>query len=99
MRKRGSPPLARGIRYRLYEFAEPYRITPARAGNTSLAFTLNICYKDHPRSRGEYPASTIFLHVSKGSPPLARGILEKSEELIAKMRITPARAGNTYILI
>ena len=71
----GSPPLARGI----LNFHNPYvsspRITPACAGNTMEEFYKQNMTEDHPRLRGEYKPKFKIFKCSRGSPPLARGIL------------------------
>ena len=92
---RGSPPLARGIRSRECLFASSGRITPACAGNTVILFSGAAICGDHPRLRGEYNRTTCNRKYHIGSPPLARGILNR--ERIGQRRggITPACAGNT----
>ena len=91
----GSPPLARGI-----PFTSPWqkrrcRITPACAGNTLVPGMRVTKQKDHPRLRGEYISSVAVLSLTKGSPPLARGILRTGNRTVKTHGITPACAGNT----
>ena len=91
----GSPPLARGIRLATNADTATARITPACAGNTFLDLLIHFLWQDHPRLRGEYSTASISSPVKLGSPPLARGILNR--ERIGQRRggITPACAGNT----
>ena len=53
----GSSPLSRGIRRALERQAGPDGIIPALAGNTETGCPQGGHLSDHPRSRGEYPAS------------------------------------------
>ena len=70
----GSPPLARGVPLQHLPLVRIVRITPACAGSTDN-FRCAFCWaKDHPRLRGEYSLSFIFILLFKGSPPLARGV-------------------------
>ena len=91
----GSPPLAWGIHVHSWDRIRWPGLTPARAGNTSTATRRTCLTGAHPRSRGEY----IFIYSStlqqQGSPPLARGIPDVPGRRAAKLRLTPARAGNT----
>ena len=91
----GSPPLARGILNRERIGQRRGGITPACAGNTCAHHSRSDCTWDHPRLRGEYSPKCIPDHIQTGSPPLARGILNR--ERIGQRRggITPACAGNT----
>ena len=70
----GSPPLARGILTMLMIQDGIEGITPACAGNTLRLIRIQVRLWDHPRLRGEYPSTTQYVGVEKGSPPLARGI-------------------------
>ena len=54
-------------------------ITPACAGNTAIAISQQGGPRDHPRLRGEYKLLLMFDFRKQGSPPLARGILCKSQ--------------------
>ena len=51
--------------------------------------------RDHPRSRGVYPAGTAFRTWSIGSSPLARGLQRPWPGRKREPRIIPARAGFT----
>ena len=91
----GSPPLARGIRFKIILFTNSNRITPACAGNTLSGASGGAAYKDHPRLRGEYVLATVEIIEAEGSPPLARGIHSTIFAKFPVLRITPACAGNT----
>ena len=52
-------------------------------------------FRDHPRSRGEYPLSGLGWWSMRGSSPLSRGILIPRAVLAHHIRIIPALAGNT----
>ena len=91
----GSPPLARGIRFKREIFSPSIRITPACAGNTLQSFPFSFVCEDHPRLRGEYNHLTACIYHPQGSPPLARGIPQPSICVLSGRRITPACAGNT----
>ena len=69
----GSPPLARGTDADGRPAENPYRITPACAGNSNLV--IYQCHKsgDHPRLRGEQREYCENYTGRAGSPPLARG--------------------------
>ena len=73
------------------------RITPACAGSTSHTDSNHGRCKDHPRLRGEYAFWFLIACPDKGSPPLARGVLEEGEPPKPKFRITPACAGSTVV--
>ena len=53
--------------------------------------------RDHPRSRGEYPAGDKIRHPTLGSSPLSRGILVSMSSSLEEARIIPALAGNTPV--
>ena len=91
----GSPPLARGIPYRLQVVISKTGITPACAGNTLRHLCKVSRSQDHPRLRGEYKAGFKRTTRGKGSPPLARGIPWILSIPGSQYRITPACAGNT----
>ena len=95
MRQTGSPPLARGVPAKLVYANSLSGITPACAGSTKLSeFTISHC-KDHPRLRGEYDDGIQPIEISLGSPPLARGVLNRCSYICQLIRITPACAGST----
>ena len=91
----GSPPLARGTHstYGLFQVAR--RLTPARAGNTTTVEKIIKYRTAHPRSRGEHFAGPVPRRFPCGSPPLARGTPGRWYDQLGRLRLTPARAGNT----
>ena len=71
----GSSPLARGTQV-LYSFQWlPFRLIPARAGNTNGVKHIVKGIPAHPRSRGEHVNLIISDGHAFGSSPLARGTL------------------------
>ena len=74
------------------------RIIPALAGNTSFELHFQFTTTDHPRSRGEYAATTINYLNGQGSSPLSRGIPPRGMVEVRDGRIIPALAGNTITL-
>ena len=95
MRKKGSPPLARGVLTKPEDMKSVTRITPACAGSTSAPIRECRSSRDHPRLRGEYKKPTTRKRSTVGSPPLARGVHLIVACLCASDRITPACAGST----
>ena len=91
----GSPPLARGKQTTIIMPFHSPGITPACAGKTPRTVAQVIYLKDHPRLRGENPPAGRAIFAEKGSPPLARGKLEKFCTKFNTTRITPACAGKT----
>ena len=81
----GSPPLARGKQFDTTDSSGAARITPACAGKTFYFCCSSKTDKDHPRLRGE----NIIFYFSRvddsGSPPLARGKLEKFAAICFKV--------------
>ena len=74
MVRRGSSPLARGLRVDHERRLLPARIIPARAGFTRGPRTPTSGRSDHPRSRGVYHVSLSLPSLFPGSSPLARGL-------------------------
>ena len=91
----GSSPLARGLLRILRAFGPRWRIIPARAGFTNLAFDGSFILEDHPRSRGVYAAAAWEQTKAAGSSPLARGLPRDRQPRGGPRRIIPARAGFT----
>ena len=96
MRKKGSPPLARGVLTKPEDMKSVTRITPACAGSTSAPIRECRSSRDHPRLRGEYKFLAVIAHGIIGSPPLARGVRTLKSLSYSELRITPACAGSTY---
>ena len=91
----GSSPLARGLPDVLAQQRPHHGIIPARAGFTAGRGRSRAGPGDHPRSRGVYAASVSGQPRSRGSSPLARGLLWVDSAAIGTMGIIPARAGFT----
>ena len=92
---RGSSPLARGLLISITMVPESARIIPARAGFTDIDSFMARTLGDHPRSRGVYMSRYSPASSSKGSSPLARGLLDLGHRVVQRERIIPARAGFT----
>jgi len=93
----GSPPSARGIQHQWCVDGTYHGITPERAGNTAANGLARSPIRDHPRARGEYGNVTPFRLNQPGSPPSARGIRYHQRLAEGGQRITPERAGNTFL--
>ena len=93
----GSSPLARGLRPMRSQNSLTSRIIPARAGFTIAGYYDGAKVKDHPRSRGVYLTLSMCSVGSRGSSPLARGLLSQDDERFGRPRIIPARAGFTHV--
>ena len=91
----GSSPLARGLLLQLVGENAGLGIIPARAGFTQSLPTFAVLNKDHPRSRGVYPAWGRTEEGDRGSSPLARGLLAYPGPKGMALGIIPARAGFT----
>ena len=92
---RGSSPLARGLLAARGAPRPGPGIIPARAGFTHRRGPGGESRRDHPRSRGVYPAQIAAALASPGSSPLARGLLKVLVHRAPTGRIIPARAGFT----
>ena len=95
----GSPPRVRGIPLQGMDEARKVGITPACAGNTNVAFLIELEGEDHPRVCGEYLVSLTTAQTKWGSPPRVRGIHHLIYKKNRVIRITPACAGNTGTLV
>ena len=91
----GSSPLARGLLGDHLYRRLPVRIIPARAGFTPTTPWRAGSDRDHPRSRGVYGIRPASSASSRGSSPLARGLLGVDGLGLPHGRIIPARAGFT----
>ena len=91
----GLPPLARGTRVTAHTTPAARGLTPARAGNTSMAGPASTSPPAYPRSRGEHSATAVPVSSCRGLPPLARGTHPIPTAWAMSARLTPARAGNT----
>ena len=97
-RRRGSSPLARGLRFAAYDGKADVGIIPARAGFTRPSPGKFPPHWDHPRSRGVYCARLRTGPGTVGSSPLARGLLLPAHRHGAEPGIIPARAGFTELV-
>ena len=95
----GSSPLARGLLDVVAQVGAVSRIIPARAGFTTPPTCTGSPPADHPRSRGVYTAPMRMDRSVVGSSPLARGLPAKPAEIMPGIRIIPARAGFTPLVI
>ena len=91
----GSSPLARGLLSLGRVSSVPIRIIPARAGFTPTTSAPAPITRDHPRSRGVYPAPVPSGTGASGSSPLARGLPHQIAAVGGRGGIIPARAGFT----
>ena len=95
----GSPPRVRGTELLYIGLFAKHGITPARAGNRPFAIILEILYKDHPRACGEQHYKSEDAKIERGSPPRVRGTGILGHANSRTTRITPARAGNSCVLL
>ena len=94
----GSPPHARGRRFRMGRGTFPRGITPACAGKTCRLGRRGTGRPDHPRMRGEDLIHDKSLSYATGSPPHARGRRLLIDGVENDVGITPACAGKTLRL-
>ena len=92
----GSSPLARGLPDGGGGRGDGRGIIPARAGFTRRRPRAGRRPRDHPRSRGVYPAEFSIGGDPRGSSPLARGLRIAVHTTTNGRRIIPARAGFTW---
>ena len=95
----GSPPLARGTARLRGSDVVSCGITPACAGNSRAAHQSRGHGGDHPRLRGEQRNCPAHKLSDTGSPPLARGTVAAFLCSVHLLRITPACAGNSILII
>ena len=91
----GSSPLARGLHGGGVGNVPTPRIIPARAGFTTSQAGQRRGRADHPRSRGVYGPQRHRAPGTRGSSPLARGLLGRHARETNQAGIIPARAGFT----
>ena len=93
----GSPPRARGKAI-LTSCPVPWgRITPACAGKSPSSPATSMCWRDHPRVRGEKPQHERAIGAGEGSPPRARGKGSIVINAQGMDGITPACAGKRIL--
>ena len=95
----GSPPRMRGKQYRPRHTSPDNRITPAHAGKTIRQARQCSCAPDHPRACGENRKEAVMRRVHVGSPPRMRGKRFRDSLQIRHIRITPAHAGKTLLIL
>ena len=96
---RGSPPRTRGkVRNSCTERLH-IGITPAYAGKSRRGTEKGAPAWDHPRVRGEKPLTTTASARQTGSPPRTRGKAPPSAFKLARLGITPAYAGKSFLAI
>ena len=95
----GSSPPTRGTQRDAWKTSFRRGITPAYAGNTIDDCHIGIYGRDHPRLRGEHWNTYPCDPFNWGSPPPTRGTLLRFNIACDCLRITPAYAGNTLIII
>ena len=91
----GSSPHTRGAPRLLGRSPDKRRIIPAYAGSTPTSRTPAIRHSDHPRIRGEHPATTFNTETNRGSSPHTRGALHLMGLDGEGYGIIPAYAGST----
>ena len=100
----GSPPRMRGKRVGAADVALNAGITPADAGKTIVVGVMMSKTADHPRGCGEnvvrvFSAQLLGLRLCLRSPPRMRGKHLRRPRAAALVRITPADAGKTSLLL
>ncbi|VEA59685.1 Domain of uncharacterised function (DUF2825) [Salmonella enterica subsp. salamae] len=93
--ERGLSPLARGTLAPEPRQTSVPRFIPAGAGNTLAGHLISVAIPVYPRWRGEHRVNTAASSSYDGLSPLARGTLNKSGIILARIRFIPAGAGNT----
>ena len=99
MRLLGSPPRVREKPRVTYPMRSPYRITPACAGKTRARNVIRQVLSDHPRVCGKNSSTMPTWSRLPGSPPRVREKLNTSLVCNILIRITPACAGKTTIIL
>ena len=95
----GSSPLTRGKRIYRRPRTRTRRLIPAHAGKTALTTSSGPSFRAHPRSRGENEFASIVIVPSWGSSPLTRGKRAPGDPMQALIRLIPAHAGKTFLVV
>ena len=93
----GSPPRVRGKELDFLPGFFGDRITPACAGKSAKAVTIEAIQKDHPRVCGEKPRFCGQADLVRGSPPRVRGKGWRTVAEALMIGITPACAGKSRL--
>src|SRR5680860_1595188 len=93
----GSSPRGRGTHRLRGSDKYGLRIIPARAGNTLARLCGPRSPSDHPRAGGEHSDGSVSSYQRNGSSPRGRGTLMRECRPTIRLRIIPARAGNTSV--
>ena len=91
----GSAPRARGTRLHVAGHGDRFRVSPACAGNTCWRKIQIFAVPGQPRVRGEHKTILQWVMENNGSAPRARGTLPECLARLARLRVSPACAGNT----
>ena len=91
----GSPPHARGKVQNAGQSDGNPGITPACAGKRGCRTRSAPSVRDHPRMRGEKVDLSPVNPLNQGSPPHARGKVDKAVWAVLAAGITPACAGKS----
>ncbi len=86
-----APPLARGSTRRLYRRQQPDEGSPARVGIDLSGYRGDKSRLGLPRSRGDRPVKTEYIHRKATTPPLARGSTIDEIGLVGAVRSSAAR--------
>ena len=97
-RKMGSPPHTRGKDKVAGNHGVGSGITPAHAGKSNSESFIKSPRRDHPRTRGEKPASARSRTPRRGSPPHTRGKVIAHPDVAVFRGITPAHAGKSRLI-
>ena len=95
----GSAPRVRGIPLDYTAQQDAARFSPARAGNTLARALFAATITVQPRACGEYVLKRSRPFPTNGSAPRVRGIQGIVRPFSASGRFSPARAGNTALIL
>ena len=95
----GSSPHTRGAPQGAADVAAQEGIIPAYAGSTRDRARTTDRHPDHPRIRGEHGAAATMTSSARGSSPHTRGARICVMWALLAIRIIPAYAGSTDVLV
>ena len=95
----GSSPRMRGKPVRSRRLRARRRIIPAHAGQTNSVPAKRSSHADHPRACGANPALSVMTAAPAGSSPRMRGKRRRQDAHASLLRIIPAHAGQTSLLM